>query len=34
MIEAKEKEMKDIEKDIRKLDKNYIFVDTTNPSFF
>jgi hypothetical protein len=33
-IEAKEKEMRDLEKDIRKLDKNYIFVDTTAPSYY
>jgi len=27
-----EKEMEQIEKDIRKLTKNYIFIDTTQPS--
>jgi hypothetical protein len=27
-----EKEMEQIEKDIRKLTKNFIFIDTTQPS--
>jgi hypothetical protein len=30
--ESCEKELQQLEKDIEKLSKNFIFVDTTNPS--
>ena len=29
-----EKQLAQLEKDIQKLSKNYIFVDTTGPSYF